>query len=84
MNRKTLFIPAAALILTAIGVGAFSQTVLERAGLSSTQRVAVSEAAELRRRGDRTAARDLLVEAGIGIDELERLRLEAMRAKYRA
>jgi hypothetical protein len=74
MNSKSLLIAIAALALTASGAQAFSSNALITAGLSEEQQAAFEVARELRHEGDVTAARDVLVEAGIDADTLEKVR----------
>ncbi|MBY0538124.1 hypothetical protein K2P47_01855 [Patescibacteria group bacterium] len=78
MNSKSLLIAIAALALTATGAQAFSSSALITAGLSEEQQAAFEVARELRQEGDLTAARDVLVEAGIDAETLEKVR-SAMR-----
>jgi hypothetical protein len=90
MNSKSLLIAIAALALTATGAQAFSSNALITAGLTEEQQAAFEVARELRQEGDVTGARDILVEAGIDADTLEKVRTamhderdakrEAMRA----
>ena len=74
MKKTTLFIPIAALALSASTAAAFNEDILERAGLSSSQIEAFSEARELKKAGERDAARDVLVEAGIDEETLREIR----------
>jgi hypothetical protein len=74
MNSKYLLIAIAALALTATGAQAFSSNALITAGLTEDQQVAFEVARELRLEGDMTAARDVLVEAGIDAETLEKVR----------
>ena len=78
MSVKALLIPIAAFAVSATGVSAFNSEVLENAGLSDDQISAFEEARELRKDGDRDAARDVLVEAGVDEDTLRDVK-EAMR-----
>ena len=78
MKAKSLLIPVAAFAVTVTGAHAFSTSVLEEAGLSNDQISAFEEAHELRKEGDRDAARDVLVEAGVDAETMEAVR-EAMR-----
>ncbi len=80
MNTKTkaLLIPIAAFAVTVTGAQAFNSEVLEKAGLSGEQISAFEQAHELRKEGDKEAARDVIVEAGIGIDTMHAVR-EAMQ-----
>ncbi len=86
MKKSTLIIPIAAFALSASSAAAFNENILEQAGLSNSQIEAFSEARELRQAGDREAARDLLVEAGIDIDTLHEIKeaLHDDRAETRA
>jgi hypothetical protein len=74
MNSKSLLIAIAALALTASGAQAFSSNALITAGLTEEQQAAFEVARELREDGDVTAARDVLVEAGIDEDTLAKVR----------
>jgi hypothetical protein len=78
MNSKSLLIAIAALALTATGAQAFNSNALITAGLTEEQQAAFVVARELREEGDMTAARDVLVEAGIDAETLEKVR-SAMR-----
>ena len=80
MKAKHLLIPVAAFALTATSVSAFNPDVLRDAGLSEDQVSAFETAHELKKEGDRDAARDVLAEAGIDLDTLEEVR-NAMRAE---
>jgi uncharacterized protein YgbK (DUF1537 family) len=77
-KAKALLIPVAAFAVTVTGASAFNSEVLERAGLNDTQISAFEEAHELRIEGDREAAREVIVDAGIDQDTLESVR-EAMK-----
>lgn len=81
MQSKSLLIAIAAFAVTTTGVSAFSGGVLDRANLTEEQRVALEEAHELRQSGDKDAARDLLVEAGIDEEVLHSLREAAHEAR---
>lgn len=74
MKAKSILIPIAAFALTATGVSAFNSDVLEKAGLTDEQRSAFEVARELREEGDKDGARDVLIEAGIDEDVIERVR----------
>ncbi|MCD5381081.1 MAG: hypothetical protein LR008_00725 [Candidatus Pacebacteria bacterium] len=65
MQSKSLLIAIAAFAVTATGAYADNGRLLIREGLTSEQVSALEEARELRQSGDLTAARDLLVTAGI-------------------
>lgn len=84
MNPKSLLIPIAAFALSATGVSAFNPQVLERAGLSRTQISAFGEARNLRQEGDTEAARDVLVQAGVDLEVLDRVREVMQQHKHRA
>ena len=77
MQAKTLLIPIAAFALSATGVSAFNSDVLQKAGLTQEQISAFETAAELRKSGDKDAARDVIAEAGIDLETMESVR-EAM------
>lgn len=79
MQAKTLLIPIAAFALSATGVSAFNSEVLQKAGLSQEQISAFETAHELRKEGDRDAARDVLTQAGIDLETMESVR-EVMHA----
>jgi len=74
VQSKSLLIAIAAFALTTNGAQAFSGEVLERAGLSETQRHAFETARELRAQGNNEQARDVLVDAGIDTSIIERVR----------
>jgi len=78
IKAKALLIPVAAFAVTVTGASAFNSEVLEKAGLSNTQISAFEEAHELRKDGDREAAREVIVDAGIDQETLESVR-EAMK-----
>ena len=77
MKAKSLLIPIAAFAVTATGVSAFNSEVLEKAGLTEEQISAFEEARELRQEGDRKAARDVLLAAGVDLETMENVK-EAM------
>ncbi|MCB9811926.1 hypothetical protein H6783_03355 [Candidatus Nomurabacteria bacterium] len=81
MKGKSLLIPIAAFAVTVTGAQAFNSEVLDMAGLSEEQKSAFEEARELREEGDREGARDVLIEAGIDEDTMDKVR-EAMH-EYR-
>lgn len=81
MQSKALLIAIAAFAVTTTSVSAYGTTVLKRADLTDEQRTAFLEARELRENGDRQAARDVLVEAGITDETIESLRLAAKAAR---
>ncbi len=84
MQSKSLLIAIAALAVTATGVHAHAGgSYLSRTNLSTEQRAALEEAAQLRAHGDVTAARDVLIEAGIDETALVSMR-QAMRASRQA
>lgn len=74
VQSKSLLIAIAAFALTTNGAQAYSGEVLERAGLTETQRTAFETARELRAHGDNEKARDVLVDAGIDTSVIERVR----------
>ncbi len=66
MKSKPFLIAIAAFAVTATGVQAYQGTqILEKAGLNDEQIEAFETARELREAGDRKAARDALLEAGV-------------------
>ncbi len=79
MQSKSLLVAIAAFAVRTTGVQAFHGTaVLDRADITTEQRTALEEAHELRQAGDKSSARDLLVEAGVDETVLQSLR-EAAR-----
>lgn len=74
VQSKSLLIAIAAFALTTNGALAYSGEVLERAGLTESQRNAFETARELRANGDNEKARDVLVDAGIDTSVIERVR----------
>ena len=74
MHSKSLLIAIAAFALTATSAQAFSGEVLQRAGLTESQRHAFVAARELRKDGDNEAARNVLIDAGIDAAVIERVR----------
>lgn len=76
-KAKALLIPVAAFAVTVTGAQAFNSEVLEKAGLTETQISAFEQAHELRKEGDKEAARDVIAEAGIDLDTMHAVR-EAM------
>jgi Zn-dependent membrane protease YugP len=83
LQSKSLLIAIAALALTATNAQAYSGPVLERAGLTASQRNAFATARELRAHGDKEKARNVLVEAGIDTSVIERVR-SVMSDEHRA
>lgn len=81
MQSKSLLIAIAAFAVTATGVQAYNGTILNRADISEHQRSALEHAHELRHNGDREAARDVLLEAGIDEEVLKSLRQAARKVK---
>ncbi|MFT5037097.1 MAG: hypothetical protein ACI9VM_000672 [Candidatus Azotimanducaceae bacterium] len=77
MKAKSLLIPVAAFAVSVTGVSAFNGDILEKAGLSNEQISAFEEAHALREEGNREAARDVLLEAGVDTQTMESIR-EAM------
>jgi len=66
MNSKSLLIAIAAFAVTATGAQAYvGSEYLERAGLSSSQVSALGQARDLRLKGKREEARDVLLLAGV-------------------
>lgn len=76
-KTKALLIPLAAFAVTVTGASAFNSDVLMKAGLTEDQISAFEEAHELRKGGDKEAARDVIAEAGIDMETLSSVR-EAM------
>jgi hypothetical protein len=77
-TTKALLIPIAAFAVTVTGASAFNSSVLENAGLDTQQIAAFEQAHDLRKVGDKEAARDVLVEAGVDMDTMKEVR-EAMK-----
>lgn len=84
MYSKSLLIAIAAFAVTATGAQAYVGTqYLERAGLSSTQVSALSQARDLRMKGKREEARDVLLQAGVDGKAIASIR-QAARAAHEA
>ena len=77
MQSKSLLIAIAAFAVTTTGVSAYGNSVINRAGLSKDQAVAIEEAHELRAAGNLLAARDRLAAAGINEEMLRSLHAAA-------
>lgn len=75
---KSLLIPLAAFAVTVTSASAFSPDLLRRAGLNNSQIAAFEEAKELKEAGNKEAARDVLLAAGIDEEVIRQVR-EAMR-----
>ncbi|MFT7507561.1 MAG: hypothetical protein ACI92I_000721 [Acidimicrobiales bacterium] len=73
-KTKALLIPIAAFAVTVTGASAFNSVVLENAGLDTAQITAFEQAHELRKEGDKEAARDVLVEAGVDMETMQAVR----------
>ncbi len=82
MYPKALLVAIAAFTLMAPGAYAFSGEVLARAAVTESQRAALSVAKELRAEGDFDGAVDILVEAGIDEEVLERIRAAHASLQY--
>lgn len=80
---RSVLIPLAAFAVTVTGASAFNSEVLQKAGLTDDQISAFEEAKELRKSGDKDGARDVLEEAGIDMDVMERVR-NAMHDQHEA
>ena len=84
MYSKSLLIAIAAFAVTATGAQAYvGSQYLERAGLSSSQVSALSHARDLRLKGKREEARDVLLQAGVDDKAIVSIR-EAARAAHDA
>ncbi len=84
MYSKSLLIAIAAFAVTATGAQAYvGAQYLERAGLSSSQVSALSQARDLRLKGKREEARDVLLQAGVDDKAIVSIR-EAARAAHDA
>lgn len=81
-NAKSLLIPVAAFAVTATGVSAFDSSVLEKAGLSETQINAFETAHDLRDSGNKDAARDVLIAAGVNIETMQSVREAAYEDRH--
>ena len=77
-KTKALLIPIAAFAVTVTGASAFNSPVLENAGLDTGQIAAFEQAHELRESGDKDAARDILMNAGVDMDTMRGVR-DAMK-----
>ncbi|MAZ66165.1 MAG: hypothetical protein CMF25_03565 [Kangiellaceae bacterium] len=76
MNKttKALLIPIAAFAVTVTGASAFNSEVLVKAGLNTDQVAAFERAHELRMEGDKEAARELIMGAGIDMETMHSIR----------
>lgn len=84
MYSKSLLIAIAAFAVTATGAQAYvGAQYLERAGLSSSQVSALSQARDLRMKGKKEEARDVLLQAGVDAKAIDSLR-QAARAAHDA
>jgi hypothetical protein len=84
MPSKSLLIAIAAFAVTTTGAQAFvGDKYFTQSGLSSEQIQAFTQARELRQNGDKEAARDLLLNAGVTADTMDSLR-EAAHASHDA
>lgn len=83
MNMRSVLIPLAAFAVTVTGASAFNSEVLQKAGLTDEQISAFEEAKELRKSGDKDAARDVLEDAGIDMGVMEKVRI-AMSKQHEA
>lgn len=84
MYSKSLLIAIAAFAVTATGAQAYvGAQYLERAGLSSSQVSALSQARDLRMKGKREEARDVLIQAGVDDKAIASIR-QAARAAHDA
>jgi len=74
--KKTsyLILPIAAFALSATSAAAFNPEFLSRAGLTNSQVEAFVEAADLKKEGNKEAARNVLVEAGVDLDTIIEVR----------
>ncbi|HMO78387.1 MAG TPA: hypothetical protein PKD95_04290 [Candidatus Paceibacterota bacterium] len=82
MPSKSLLIALAAFAVTATGAQAHvSNKYFNQAGLSTSQVQALSQARDLRRKGEIEKARDVLVEAGVTEETINSLRKAARSAK---
>lgn len=74
MYPKALMVAVAALALTTSNAQAFNTQALSRAKLSDSQRAAFEVARELQAEGDLEGAKDVLLDAGIDEEVMERVR----------
>ena len=74
MKKTMMALPVAAFALMGTSAYAFNSDMLVKAGLDEAQVAAFEQAHELKKQGDRDAARDVLAEAGIDLDTLEEVR----------
>ncbi len=82
MQSKSLLIAIAAFAVTTTGAQAFMGTdYLNRAGLSSSQVRAFEQAHDLKRKGELSKARDVLVNAGLTEESIESLRAAAQASR---
>jgi len=84
MHSKHLLIAIAALALTATSTQAWSGSVLVRAELNDEQLAAFAVARELQKEGDYKKAKEVLVDAGIDDQVMERLRSALSSARTEA
>lgn len=81
-QSKSLLIAIAAFAVTTTGVSAHTGArVLNKAGLNDDQISAIETARELRKEGDLTKARDMLLEAGISENILKKIGQAAKQNK---
>ncbi len=85
MKSKSLLIAVAAFAVTATGVQAHVGIgQLSRAGFTTNQIEAFSEARELRAKGEVEKARDVLLDAGVDEKKLNTLRKISHRTHYKS
>lgn len=78
MQSKSLLIAIAAFAVTTTGAQAFvGDKYFNQSGLSALQIQAFTQARELRQNGDKDAARDLLLKAGVTAETMDSLRVAA-------
>jgi hypothetical protein len=78
MQSKSLLIAIAAFAVTTTGAQAFvGDKYFNQSGLSTAQIQAFTQARELRQNGDKDAARDLLLKAGVTAETMDSLRVAA-------
>jgi hypothetical protein len=80
-KTKALLIPIAAFAVTVTGASAFDSSVLEGAGLDTQQVAAFEQAHVLRKDGDKEAARDILMNAGVDLETMQEVKA-AMKAHH--
>ncbi len=81
MYSKSLLIAVAAMAVSATSAQAYSGEVLARARLTEEQQAAFAVARELREEGDFGGAKEVLIEAGIDEEVIERVKAAFLEIK---